>query len=417
LNRAVSQFGGSTSSNRWLGFLAGLLLLGCATHSLGQQTWEPGSVNTFVNFQTPVNAPGGPPPQPLAPLGAFGSPANPPGSVYVTPPSREDATFDPFGWGSRYDRDVLERCPPVVPQAVAEDTVKKKTSRLYFRAEALVLKRSPPSVRRPLVETGFGSGVLLTERNLTFTPQLGQRYTAGIAFNESSSMEFTYWDVQNFRRSITLTGDQNLILPGDFALPPATFDFFGASLMQIDYLSNIKNTELNFIQRLPYDKFYAMVGFRHLDIREQFNLASTQPIFDTGHYVLNTGNHLNGGQLGMIFRQDWDLFTVEGTGKAGMYVNNDHQSNKIIDFGNFVFRDASAKGSNQSFVGELNLNGVYRVSGNWQVRMGYNLIWVNRLVLAPDQIDFTDTAISGTNLYHRGNVLMHGASFGLEASW
>src|SRR6185437_4272288 len=136
-------------------------------------------------------------------------------------------------------------------------------------------------------------------------------------------------------------------------------------------------------------------------------LASHQPIFDTGYYWIQTGNHLNGGQFGGIFRQDWDLFSVEGTGKVGLYSTDNHQSNQIIDFGNFVFRSASARGSNQSFVAETNLNGIYRLNGNWKFRLGYNLIWVNRVALAPDQIDFTDTAASGLNLYHRGNVLMH----------
>lgn len=417
MNRAVSQFVELAYSKGRLGFLAGLLLLGCATQALCQQTWEQGSVNTFANFQTPVNAPGGPAPQATAPLGAFDTPTNPPGGVYVTPPSREEATFDPFGWGSRYDRDILERCPPVIPEAMAEDTVKKRTSRFYFRVEALALKRSPPSIRRPLVQTGFGSGVLLTERNLTFTPQLGQRYTAGVTFNTSSSIEFTYWENLNFERNVTLTGNQDLILPGDWPLPPATFDFFGADLMHINYISRIKNMELNFIQRLPYDKFSVLVGFRHIDMREQFILTSTQPIFDTGYYWLQTGNHLNGGQFGGLFRQDWDLFSVEGTGKVGLYENGNQQNNQIIDFGNFLFRNASARGTNQSFVADINLNGIYRLSGNWQFRLGYNLIWVNRVALAPDQIDFTDTASSGFNLYHRGNVLMHGASFGLEASW
>ena len=72
-----------------------------------------------------------------------------------------------------------------------------------------------------------------------------------------------------------------------------------------------------------------------------------------------------------------------------MYSNNNHQNNRIIDFGDFNFRNASAKGSDQSFVADVNLNGIYRISGNWQCRLGYNLIWVNRVALAPDQIDFT----------------------------
>ncbi len=48
-------------------------------------------------------------------------------------------------------------------------------------------------------------------------------------------------------------------------------------------------------------------------------------------------------------------------------------------------------------------------------RLGYTAIWVNDLALAPDQLDFTNTPTSGTGIYTRGSMLIHGFNAGMEA--
>ena len=90
----------------------------------------------------------------------------------------------------------------------------------------------------------------------------------------------------------------------------------------------------------------------------------------------------------------------------------------VGDFNNtFILRNTLTHGSNVAGVGDLNLSGVYRINDVWGIRGGYNVIFVNGLALAPNQLDFTYAANSGTALNHSGMVIFQGANVGLEARW
>ena len=69
------------------------------------------------------------------------------------------------------------------------------------------------------------------------------------------------------------------------------------------------------------------------------------------------------------------------------------------------------------FLGDLNYTVTRRLNDTWWLRLGYNMIWLSGVALAPDQWDFTNTAASGTTLVGGGGVFLHGANLGLEARW
>ena len=48
---------------------------------------------------------------------------------------------------------------------------------------------------------------------------------------------------------------------------------------------------------------------------------------------------------------------------------------------------------------------------------GYNVMWVEGVALAPNQLDFTDTPTSGTELRSTGGVFFHGANAGVVFQW
>jgi hypothetical protein len=77
----------------------------------------------------------------------------------------------------------------------------------------------------------------------------------------------------------------------------------------------------------------------------------------------------------------------------------------------------SAAGCQVAFVGELNLTGIYRLTDVWNLRAGYNLIWIAGTALAPDQLDFSGLIPAGNQLSSDGKVFLHGVSGGLEARW
>ena len=71
-----------------------------------------------------------------------------------------------------------------------------------------------------------------------------------------------------------------------------------------------------------------------------------------------------------------------------------------------------------SFVGGANLSGLYSLSNVWNLRAGYNVMWIEGVALAPDQLDFDFAAApSGNQLDDGGGMFLHGLNVGVEARW
>ena len=70
-----------------------------------------------------------------------------------------------------------------------------------------------------------------------------------------------------------------------------------------------------------------------------------------------------------------------------------------------------------AFMGELNLTGIYQLNNVWGIRAGYNVMLIEGVALAPDQLDFTFTSTSGSQLHNNGGMFLQGANVGLEARW
>ena len=164
-------------------------------------------------------------------------------------------------------------------------------------------------------------------------------------------------------------------------------------------------------------------GFRYLNLGEELNISAQRVVageLETGGiYNVRTANHLYGGQFGARLRRWQDRFGWEATGKAGLFGNDAQQTQSVTTFPPFALRPAvSSSGGEVAFVGELNLTGLYRLTNVWNLRAGYNAIWIEGLALAPDQLDFNLTsATGGTQLHNGGGMFLQGVNLGLEARW
>ena len=162
-------------------------------------------------------------------------------------------------------------------------------------------------------------------------------------------------------------------------------------------------------------------GFRYLNFGERFNMSAQRTVAaatESGSYNISTSNHLYGGQLGARIRRTRGRFGWEGSGAAGVYLNNSQQSQTVTDFPNFPLRNASKSGNGSAFVGDTNLSGIYRLNNVWNIRAGYNVIWIQGLALAPNQLDSDFAAAQGgTNLDNGGGMLLHGVNVGIEARY
>ena len=75
----------------------------------------------------------------------------------------------------------------------------------------------------------------------------------------------------------------------------------------------------------------------------------------------------------------------------------------------------SADTVGMGMIADMNLSAVYRIDEVWGLRVGYNLMWLTGVALAPDQWDFTPSQTGGTGINGSGSVFLSGANLGLEA--
>jgi hypothetical protein len=161
-----------------------------------------------------------------------------------------------------------------------------------------------------------------------------------------------------------------------------------------------------------------LCGFRYIAFDEGMILASNNARDQVdARYDLGTDNDLYGFQVGARWRAYRNCWGVEALGKAGIYYNDASQRQVLIDqlpSNPILFRDAKDTSSDVAFLGELGVSLLYEITPAWTLRGGYNLLWLEGVALAPDQMDFAFTPTAGQGIDMAGGVFYHGASLGLE---
>ena len=65
------------------------------------------------------------------------------------------------------------------------------------------------------------------------------------------------------------------------------------------------------------------------------------------------------------------------------------------------------------------LSAIWRINDRCGLRVGYNLLWLTGVALAPDQFDFSASTgpEAGAGVQRTGSLFLNGASAGVEARW
>ena len=66
---------------------------------------------------------------------------------------------------------------------------------------------------------------------------------------------------------------------------------------------------------------------------------------------------------------------------------------------------------------EIGVTLIRPITNVWSLRVGYDVLGLGGVALAPNQLDCTFQPGSGTSLHTDGWLFLHGAHAGLEASW
>jgi hypothetical protein len=326
---------------------------------------------------------------------------------------------------------------------------------VYARVEALFLKRHPRFSNRAIVVDDTTGTTLLSTSDLDYNYDPGLQATFGMRICDGRALEFTYFGLfdGNANGSAASSGAGSSLILGDNLFGNVFVDM---DLTRVNYSSWLNSFELN----LPCccgcceqggcgecgecgkcgecgecgegggscgsgfgscQSCEWFGGFRYINLGEDLNIYAERTVgggVESGSYDLRTRNHLYGAQLGARMRRTQGRLGYEAGGKAGLYVNDAQQEQTVTDFPNFPLRNTSHSSNTAAFVGEANLTGLYRLTRVWNLRAGYNVMWIEGLALAPDQLDFDFASAQGGNRLDNGSgMFLHGVNVGIEARW
>jgi len=303
---------------------------------------------------------------------------------------------------------------PIVGRA---DALPQPDSGWYGSAEALGLQLdNGASSSTPVIIDSLTDAALLSTGDVVYPMAFGPRLTLGRVFGDGCAVEAVYFGLQQWDASRTVTGNNNLAIPG--ALGVATLDLFNADQLTAASQATINNVEANVWRQVNDGPLSVMTGFRYFDFDERFVIRGADSDTGASQYRIGAQNDLYGGQFGGRLRQyfgDSSRFGIEVVGKAGIFGNSLGTTQRVTDFDNtFTLRDVRNSAGRVAFVGDLGFTGVLRVTESLQARIGYTMIWAEGIARAANQLDFTDDAASGRFIQTGQGAFLQGITIGLE---
>jgi len=321
---------------------------------------------------------------------------------------------------------------PTLPASVGRSTES------YVVFDALYMQRnSDKSITPgPLVLNTDTQAAAIGPGDLQFPVAPGYRVLVGTRATEDIGWEVGSLGVYSMFADAIASGSDNLQIPPPLGEKTAGLRAFSAA--QATYGSVLNSVEANAIltrqyvhlphfNAYPYDAIgYAitvdwMTGFRWAGLDETAALA-LGPDFQTLDtlYSTRTSSNLFGWQLGVRGRVDWERWALEGVLKGALAGASVSQSQgPIVDpiTGDVIRPGNSAQTANVGGIFELGTSLVYRLSDVWGLRVGYSMLWLTGVALAPNQFDFSTNGLAATTVDTNNTLWLGGGSVGLEARW
>lgn len=300
----------------------------------------------------------------------------------------------------------------------------KPTKNCYFRAEAIYLKYLSGAADQEVAifsEDGMGGTpgpTALSTGDLSRPGQWGPKLTLG-CFNDCGfGWETSYFGLFDGRSSRSVFDEGNLSLPG--ALGDASFDFRDIDEMLLSSETELHSFEINSTHRIGHWTW--LCGIRYLRLADELNIRGIDDDLFDSDYNVRARNNLFGVQAGLRRGGCFGRFGWDVTAKGGIYGNSTTQSQFVTDYesgdSTYYLREPVSANANQvAFIGEVNPNLTFCVTDKLLLTAGYQLLWIEGVSLAANQLDFSNSAFAGSSNHSTGGVLLHGLSAGLEFRW
>jgi hypothetical protein len=263
--------------------------------------------------------------------------------------------------------------------------------------------------------TGFP---LLNSDSFVMDPVAGGKTWLQLMGPSGDVYQLVYFKLASFTADLTVFGENNLQIP--FPLAGNTVDWFGADVMSLHYVSSIQGGEVNFLR--PVGNFQMLVGYRYMEIDESVIWTTIDNDGGTfSNWTVDCFNSMHMAQIGIVGQwQAFGLVNFDFWAKYG--IGADEVSTRMVmnDNGNStVLTPPTGVGRDSGFtsVAEFGIQAVIPLNATFSLHGGYDVFFINRVALAPDQFTFSTTDGAGTHPDLRGDIFMHGANVGITAVW
>ncbi|MCA9151220.1 MAG: hypothetical protein KDA92_18040, partial [Planctomycetales bacterium] len=282
------------------------------------------------------------------------------------------------------------------------------------------------SESQAFASTNIAGLTALDANQLDLSHVSGFRVTGAYLIGPSTGLEATYFGGFNWATGIQATGNGNLYsVFSNFGTDPFNgyAESDAANLQQVSLSSELDNGELNLRRRWVSANCLVhssvLVGVRYLRLRDDLQYR-TVTATDSMTYGVKTDNDLVGAQIGGdMYIGITPRFKIGGDIKAGVYGSNSSQRT-WMNGTQSPWLNESANKSDTSFVGEAGLSAIFRISSQWTLRAGYQVLFVDNVALGVDNFNTQSPFGNVTRdvfLNNSGDVFYHGSSLGFEWTW
>jgi len=283
-------------------------------------------------------------------------------------------------------------------------------------------------------------------------------YRAGLALQANiqcgpgSNLEVAYFGLNKWNESATVnstpSGSPTLFsyISNFGQSPPDGFDDPDRSLTHsLNYQSTFNNGEVNFRRRWVEPSGFLqgsfLAGIRYFQLDETLTFRArgenNNSAADNGPRFFDseteTSNQLTGFQVGGDLWANLVPGIKVGTElKSGVYGNHGIQETRI--FANSLGSSQSsgvpainerASDGRTAYLTQWSVSGIYRLSYSWTVRSSYQLIYVDNVALAPENVNSqapgllsgNSSQVRNVRINNDGEVLYTGFTVGAEYLW
>ena len=291
------------------------------------------------------------------------------------------------------------------------------------QAEWLYWQRDDPNARQ-FSSLGILGPNALDAADLDFSQESGFRVTGAYLIGPSTGVELGYFGGFNWADSAQATSNADLFsLFSDFGSQNfnGSPDTDSANLHRLSVSSELDNVELNVRRRWVSANCVVhtsiLGGARYFRFREDLSFI-TETNSGMMDYTVNADNDLVGAQLGGdLFLCLTPRFRIGAEAKGGIFgASNSQKTNVAAAVSSNI--NEYAKDNDVAFVGEAGATALYRVTSHLTFRVGYQLLYVDGVATALDNVD-TQTPFSQRIPFvnNSSDLFWHGSNVGFEYTW